>query len=177
MPHKDPEAKRAYKRAWYAKRMKTDPGYATRYRRLVEKSCVICLTVFESRPETQTCSRGCANRLAAETRLPRPDNPKPWLADADSKQKGWLNAHGYRMVYRPDHPRADSRGCVQEHRAVMETLLDRLLAAGESVHHLNGQRADNRSENLELWTRPQPAGVRATQTGHCATCACAPSAE
>jgi len=36
----------------------------------------------------------------------------------------------------------------------------RYLVAGESVHHINGVRHDIRSENLELWTRPQPAGTR-----------------
>jgi hypothetical protein len=50
---------------------------------------------------------------------------------------------------------------VFEHILVMEDLLGRHLLPGESVHHRNGVRSDNRPDNLELWTRPQPSGIRA----------------
>lgn len=47
-----------------------------------------------------------------------------------------------------------------EHIVVMEETLGRHLFDNENVHHLNGVKNDNRPENLELWTRGQPNGVR-----------------
>jgi hypothetical protein len=65
------------------------------------------------------------------------------------------------MVLVRDHPRAGSNGYVFEHVLLMEERLGRHLLPGETVHHRNGLRDDNRPENLELWTRPQPSGIRA----------------
>lgn len=60
---------------------------------------------------------------------------------------------GYVFLYCPDHPTVQGKRkkYVQEHRLVMEEHLGRLLLPGEVIHHRNGNKQDNRLENLELF--------------------------
>jgi hypothetical protein len=84
--------------------------------------------------------------------------------EANGNWRGGTTRHkaGYIMRMARGHPRAGKAGYVFEHILVMEEMLGPYLLASETVHHLNGVKDDNRPENLELWTRPQPAGIRAT---------------
>lgn len=67
---------------------------------------------------------------------------------------GTVNSNGYREIHR------DGRR-VLEHRYVMEQIVGRPLEPHETVHHKNGNRADNRPENLELWVSTHPPGQEA----------------
>lgn len=68
--------------------------------------------------------------------------------------------HGYIQVWNPRHPNAKLAGYIHEHRLIMSQHLGRPLLTHENVHHKNGNREDNRIENLELWTKMQPTGSR-----------------
>lgn len=72
---------------------------------------------------------------------------------------------GYAVVLpEPDDPVAGMThsvsGYVLEHRLVMARHLRRPLRANETVHHLNGERADNRLENLQLRNGNHGRGVK-----------------
>jgi hypothetical protein len=77
-------------------------------------------------------------------------------------ETGFLTPQGYVALHRPGHPNANAAGRILEHRLVMAEHLGRPLAPHENVHHINGDRSDNRLENLELWSSAQPSGQRVT---------------
>lgn len=91
------------------------------------------------------CSRSCQRAFAI---------------DRAHKQ---INSNGYAVVFvGADCPGA-VKGQMLEHRKVMQDFLGRPLLPQENVHHVNGDRADNRLENLELWNESQPPGQRADE--------------
>jgi hypothetical protein len=86
---------------------------------------------------------------------PRMRRRNTWKPHGD----GWfIGGNGYvcRSKIRAD----GARRVEYQHRTVMEEILARPLLPEENVHHKNGDRIDNRPENLELWTRSQPSGQR-----------------
>jgi hypothetical protein len=119
-------------------------GYETRKKRhLVSAECAECKKEFlftkSSRREQEFyfCSVSCAAKQRSKSRS------SDWKVGKD----------GY--IYKTINSKR-----VLQHRFVMEQHLGRRLNQGENVHHKNGDKQDNRIENLELWFVQQPKGQR-----------------
>lgn len=67
---------------------------------------------------------------------------------------GSVDSDGYRRIY------VNGKKGVLEHRYVMEQHLGRDLLPEETVHHINGDKLDNRLGNLQLWSSNHPRGQR-----------------
>lgn len=81
---------------------------------------------------------------------------------------GSIHRLGYRYVPVPADDLWLTGGArrVFEQRLVMARYLRRPLTDEENVHHRNGDRLDNRIENLELWSTSQPSGQRVEDKVH-----------
>jgi hypothetical protein len=77
------------------------------------------------------------------------------------RPEGSLNRGGYRTV--PVAPEllhlTGGQTSYAEHRLVMAQYLNRPLMSDEVVHHINGNPADNRPENLQVMSRAEHAHI------------------
>lgn len=116
-------------------------------RALVEKNCANCGKPFRSQPyrNVSLCSTECLREVRAKKKR---KHPSGWSIDPRS---------GY--------VRGSRNGvAILQHREVMEKVLGRALRPYENIHHKNGEKSDNRPENLEVWITRQPKGQRPQDT-------------
>ena len=62
---------------------------------------------------------------------------------------------GYKYLWNPSHPNSNKRHYVAEHILVMTTKIGRPLKKGETIHHKDGNKLNNKISNLELLTRSE----------------------
>jgi len=89
------------------------------------------------------------NLLTPEIRK-RPRKGQPAEKNPNWKGGRTVASNGYILVKAPEHPLADVRGYVYEHRLVAEQILGRPLRQGEVIHHLDGNKQNNSPDNLRI---------------------------
>ena len=119
--------------------------------------CDVCgVTFIQKRVNNiNYCSKSCKNLAHSRKRH---GNPIKGLKKRINGS-GYITSQGYKMISKK-HPNSSKRGQIFEHVYILSNHIGRPLKKGETVHHINGERADNRIENLELWINGHPFGQR-----------------
>ncbi len=109
----------------------------------VDFECPQCGRVLKLAPHETRRRKYCSSRCAGKAggRKPRPGGTR------------FINGDGYVFIYVPPEERPAGHENTRhqpEHRIVMSKMLGRWPESWETVHHINGNREDNRPENLQL---------------------------
>lgn len=141
--------------------------------------CEVCGKEFHLKPYSvkknkhHTCSRECLNKLKSILYKGEGNHQYGLKGDKNASFKGEVilrknNGLIERMVYKPEHPNADSNGRIKEHRLIVEQHYEMFdqkyfdvingehyLKKSIDVHHVNFNHNDNRIENLMPLTRSE----------------------
>lgn len=155
--------------------------------RRFQRTCPICGKEFETfrSVNKQTCGRACGHELRSRRAVQGRTRPCAVCGNEFTVvRRDRLTRHcsarcrrlfgrqpvvvrnGVCMLLMPSHPHATKDGYYAEHRYIVEMRIGRYLERDEFVRHLNGNKADNRDENLQVVRRAaRQTGLMAMEVG------------
>lgn len=124
---------------------------------ILVKKCFFCSREFTPLyVDKKYCSKKCASLFFYR----KSNNIDLNLPINYHIKRFYIDHKGYKKIYKPSHPNSSKSGYIPEHRLVMSEALGRTLRKDETIHHINGDRLDNRLENLELRDGAHGSGQR-----------------
>jgi hypothetical protein len=133
------------------------------------RTCAVCGVGFAPPRNSlrATCSKECRYTMVSDNH--KANGVRPLITPAPEVQRqrikgpnapwwkggSMVNRNGYRIVIAPDdfpfRDMLDRSNRIREHRMVYALHIGRSLLGAEVVHHINGDKLDNRIENLALF--------------------------
>lgn len=143
--------------------------------------CEVCGKLTYKKPNEQNkqknicCSFGCLGELRKTIYL-NENNPNYGNRASNNPmtKNEIITNYGYRLIHAEGHPHAINGFWIKEHRLLAEKYLmedfqsieidgNKYLSRKFDVHHINGDRLDNRLENLKIMSRSDHMRLHLTE--------------